>query len=240
MNNIAIIGVGNIGGKIAAANEPNFKIIKIDAADSLAQVENSQIIIIAVKPQDFPELSSQLRNHIKDQTIISVMAGIKLEKISRSLNSKNVVRTMPNLAIARKNSLTAAISSNAKSKKTTEKVINNWGKTIWLDEEQKFDIFTALAGSGPAYFYKLAAKLEKIALGAGFSKNQAKTIASQTLIGSASVLDNENTANELLKKVCSRGGVTEEAIKILDKNGFDQSIDKAVTAARQKSESLSK
>ncbi len=234
---VAIIGLGTMGSAIQERLSPQFELVLIDIdRGSISDVSKADAIILAVKPQQLVELSTTLRQYIKDQIIISIMAGVTSKTIAGALSTKRVVRTMPNLALRTGQAVTAVFASPTDSK-AVEPLLATWGAVVPLTQESQFDAFTALAGSGPAYFFQLAAALKTAATRAGFGSEQAELIAVQTFKGAASAIDQDPAA--WVAKVASKGGTTEAALRVLAQQQFDQAILDAVTAATNRSRELS-
>ncbi len=238
MKTVAIIGLGKLGTAIQQRLRGHYQLIGIDKSGDLSLVRQAATIIIAVKPQSFAELAGGLKEAIADQTVLSVMAGITTERMVESLGTTRIVRTMPSLALSSGASLTAAFSNGATSDETSE-LLNQWGKIVWLDSEAQFDSFTALAGSGPAYFLELTAWLQTCAERQGFDQATAQLIANQTLKASVAILQ-DGVAADKLKSIASKQGVTEAALAVFQKQQFGRLITEAVEAARKRSEELSK
>ncbi len=229
---IAVIGNGTIGSAIAKlhAGAQAF-----GRNDDLAQVTKFEIIVIAVKPQQFEQLANQLKEHVSGQMIISVMAGVKIKTIQDDLGTMSVVRTMPNLGIASSHSLTGIFPVPDELRQIT----SEWGNVIELSSEEQFDSFTALAGSSPAYVFKLLACLQSEALTAGFTTDTSRLIAAGVLSSCAASLGDSDAAQRV-KEVTSRGGTTEVALKVFDAKQFNTIIQQAVAAATDRSKELSK
>lgn len=235
---VAIIGMGTMGSAIKKCLKDDYEVIGIDINEDLKLVQRVKVIILAVKPQAFDELSKNLKPLLNDQEIISIMAGVKLEQISQKLGAKNTTRTMPNLGVQNGKSLTAAYMNGAKNKESINHLLKEWGDVIWIKSEQDFDLFTAIAGSGPAYFYELANQLQNIAIENGFDKDLARKIATSTLQSAAAAIDNEDPTDKI-QQVASKGGVTQAGLKVLSDNGFDKLIEETVKASEARSKELS-
>ncbi len=242
MNTVAIIGKGTIGAAIASRLEINFNLIVLDSKTSdYSVIDKAEIVVIAVKPQQFLKLSESIATFCADKIIISVMAGVKIQTIRESLTSTKIVRTMPNIGITTGGSMTALLSRalSSANEKLVSEIVTSWGQHITLDNEDKFDSFTALAGSGPAYYFELTSIIEKIAESEGFSATEARAIANATMRASAEQLPADQSAADKVTAVASRGGTTERALQSLQANNFRQTITKAVQEAKNRSKELS-
>lgn len=127
------------------------------------------IIILAVKPHDFNELSSQIKLFLnKEHLLLSVMAGISIDKIQNSLRVNKVVRSMPNIPTQIGQGITVFSASQEIDRKELfiiQNLINTTGKSLYVSEEKMLNPATAISGSGPAYVYffmNAMIKLQKI------------------------------------------------------------------------------
>lgn len=260
---IGLIGVGNMGSaileglfekKIAApsqvtvydkleekAQEFSKKWKTAKAASNAGLVQNADLILLAVKPQDLAGTCAEMKSDFKESKIlISILAGTPLQKIQENLGSKvDMIRAMPNLGAKVGESLTAITGKSAKALETAEILFSGCGKTIRL-EEQHFDLITALSGSGPAYFFYLMELMAKEARERGLSADQAKLIAVQTALGSALLAAESSEDPAVLReRVTSKGGTTEAALKELVKT-FPQTFKDAIQAAYHRGKELSR
>jgi pyrroline-5-carboxylate reductase len=203
----------------------------------------ADIIIIAVKPQDFLKLAAGIKAFISsDQLILSVMAGIKLETITELLGSKKVVRSMPNLPTQVGMGMTVFTASNELDRKELfiiQNLINTTGKSIYVENEKSIDAATAISGSGPAYVYFFMEAMVQAAVKMGFSIAQAELLVNQTFMGAVHLHNQNNiTCNEWIEKVSSKGGTTEAAFRILQKGEVKEDIDQALMAAFTRAQEL--
>lgn len=238
MKTVAIVGFGTMGRAIATALDGRYRILGLDQGDDLGRAGEADFVILAVKPQVFDAVSEQLKPHLGRQTVISIMAGIRCERLSRQLGLDSLVRTMPNLGVASGASITAAYMFGQGDRTGAAALLDLWGATIWLEDEAEFDGFTAIAGCGPAYFFELVNQLQRAAEKLGFDEELAARIANGALAGAAAMLD-DGAAADKVRRVASKGGATEAALLVLEAGGWGALIDQAVQAARKRSEELS-
>lgn len=212
MTKIAIIGAGKMGSAMLKALQTNFPNTEAydKGTDLAAALNPAEIVIIAVKPQDFAELDLDLANKV----VISIMAGVSIAKITTQLNTGKVVRSMPNLPLQIGEGMTAWLATEQVSnKEIIKEIFQLFGQEIELASEEEIDKVTPLSGSGPAYFFYLCKLLEENALALGFNAEQAKKIAEQTFVGAAKVFEqSDKTATEWISAVASKKGVTQEVI----------------------------
>ncbi len=229
---IAVIGNGVIGSAIARLHKSARVFGREDNLDNIGEFD---VVIVAVKPQQFKQLASQLRGPLSDQMIVSVMAGIRINTIQDLLGVADVARTMPNLGIGSGQSLTGIFPAT----ESLKHIVSMWGDVIELNAESDFDAFTALAGSSPALLYRLVSQIKFEALSAGFSEEVSLQIATGVMHSSAAALGKSDPEKKVLA-VASKGGTTEAALQILDSNKFNQIVGQAINAAETRSKELSK
>lgn len=239
MKEVAVVGLGNMGLAIQKRLQYDFQVVGIGREDSLTLTQNADIVILAIKPQSFPEVASKLRTYITNgQLVISIMAGVTIRKLTDTLGTERVVRMMPNLALKTGQSMTAWHTTVQDTEISMMTILNTWGQNVRLEQEEQFDAFTALAGSGPAYYFEFARLLEEEAIQQGFSAQDARRISLQTLRGAASVLEADTSTKDLVHRVSSKGGTTEAALAVLRKCGFEQMVASAIEAACKRSKEL--
>lgn len=204
-------------------------------------VRKSQIIILAIKPQEFSDVAAKIRSELKtNHLVISILAGTPLAKLKKYLGSRcKIARAMPNLGAKVGESITALTSTSPKSLKIAGKIFSGCGKVIQL-EERYFDWVTAVSGSGPAYFFLLMELLSQAAQKGGLSKSSADLLAIQTAAGAARLAQNSAQGPEQLRKmVTSKKGTTEAALQYLSKKKFGPIFVEAVHQAMKRAKQLS-
>lgn len=210
----------------------------------VCDVSGKDVVIFAVKPQNFDEAAKEYRPFIGNDTLVlSIMAGIGTDYIANATGAKRVVRLMPNLALSEKLSATAfclgrgAVDADAV---LTRKLFSPLGELVMVDERMISDV-TALSGSGPAYFCRMLEAMIAAAVERGFDPEDARRLAVQTMTGTAKLLSSgEVSPSELRERVTSKGGTTYAALCAMDDTGFDKSVLAAYTAARLRSDELGK
>jgi pyrroline-5-carboxylate reductase len=205
-------------------------------------MSKSDFIIMAVKPQDFDHLSEGIVSEIAAQTIISVMAGIKISMIAEKFGKEvPIVRAMPNMGAFVGEGVTCLSYNSLVSKKEEVKsIFSSIGKVFEMDESA-LDAVTALSGSGPAYLFYLAEAMISAGVKAGLEGSLAGELVVQTLYGSSALLrQTGDSPEELIDKVASKGGTTEAALSVFENKDLKKIIEKAVEAAKERSEELSK
>ncbi|APH05606.1 pyrroline-5-carboxylate reductase [Bacillus weihaiensis] len=211
--------------------------------DSL-QFDQIDVFILAMKPKDVDIALDNLKLHINsNQLILSVLAGITTTYLEQNLhNGQQVVRVMPNTSSTIGESATAISPGHETSDEQlifTQELLGCIGE-VYTIEEKDMDIFTGLAGSGPAYFYYLMEHMEKEGAKAGFDIETTRQIIAQTIVGAAKMIqENDVTPTVLRENVTSPNGTTAAGLHALDENGGGKAISKAVEHAAQRSKEIS-
>ena len=178
----------------------------------------ADLIILAVKPQDAPQLFSVLRPLTEPQQVfLSIMAGVKIETISEGLGVNKIIRAMPNLPAQIGMGMTAYTASEEVTRielVMVQNLLNTTGKAIYVAKEEAIDATTAISGSGPAYVFYFMDALMSAARSMGFSESEAELLVSQTFRGTVELYNKSNlSCEEWIAKVSSRGGTTEAAMR---------------------------
>lgn len=207
-------------------------------------VAGKDVVLFAVKPQNFDEAAAMYREYIgKDTLVLTIMAGMSTDYVSRSTGAPRVVRLMPNLALSEMMSATAfclGCGATDGDRAITRKLFSQLGELVEVDESMISDV-TALSGSGPAYFCRMLEAMIAAAVERGFDADAARRLAVQTMAGTAKLLESgEVSPSELRARVTSKGGTTYAALCAMDDTDFDGSIAAAYTAARLRSDELGK
>ena len=228
----------------------NYKKTKANFYSDIRELKDSiayDSIIIATKPNNYVEILDDLKNHItvnEEILIISILAGIKIKKIENIIGSVPIIRAMPNIAASVAEGMTALIGNKKITNDkmdTTNMIFQSIGNKIWLEDEGQMDSFTAISGSGPAYFFYFTECLHKIAIDEGFSEDVAKQISEQIMIGSGKLIKDSNIdVVQLRENVTSPNGTTEAALKVLcDDDGLLSKLREAIEKAKKRSIEIS-
>lgn len=214
-------------------------------ADNVEAVSGKEIVILAVKPQNLPEVMAGLKGKIEsDQLVLSIVAGAKIETISKGLNHSAVVRAMPNTPAQVGEGMsvwTASPAVSKEQKQATRAIIGAMGRELYVDDEGYLDMATAVSGSGPAYFFLMVEALVEAAVEVGLPPDGAQEIVVQTMLGSAKFIQQSGeTPAELRKKVTSPGGTTAAALAQFEEGDFIELVKRAVQAAYERAKELGK
>lgn len=242
---IGIIGAGNMG--MAIASRIKGKVLLSDKnkriSDNVTVAKGSDIIILAVKPQDITEVLKEIRPYVKEKLVISIAAGVTTSFIEKILGKIKVIRVMPNMpAMVGKgiSAITRGRFSGPKDLKIAFRIFSKVGEAVEV-KENMMDAVTAVSGSGPAYYFLFTHLLAKAAESGGLEKGLAMKLAKATFIGAAETACRKNLSmEEFVKKVASKGGTTEAALKIFKSKKLEAIVKQAVKAASLKSSSLHK
>lgn len=264
---IAFIGGGNmasalIGGLIHNGALPDH-ILAIDpmpgSRDNLSQLFNvrvapdcasatnflsvADLVIFAIKPQQFKEAAAQYQLALKsnaasklaDPLILSIAAGIRLVDMARWLDSSKVVRAMPNTPALVGRGVTGLCAGPGISKTDrglVEIACQAVGKFTWVANESLINAVTAVSGSGPAYVFAFLEALQSAGESQGLDAEQARLLAIETLMGSAMLAEQSSDSPTLLReKVTSKGGTTFAALEVLREKEWQKALELAVDAA---------
>lgn len=215
------------------------------AADNMALVAESDVVVLAVKPQVLRAVCQQIASTVQGRRplLISVAAGIRIGDIDRWLGDDNaIVRTMPNTPALVQCGATALYANGRvddRQREIAERIMRAVGLTQWLENEPLMDAVTALSGSGPAYFFLVIEALEQAGCKLGLSAESSRVLALQTAFGAAKMaLESDESSEELRRRVTSPGGTTERAIAILEQGDLRGLFEKALTGARDRAQEL--
>ncbi|KAF0191167.1 MAG: pyrroline-5-carboxylate reductase [Gammaproteobacteria bacterium] len=207
--------------------------------------EKSDIVLLAVKPQNIHAVSTELAPTIEHDRplVISIAAGIRLAHLGKWLGATTaIVRAMPNTPALVKSGATVLVANRHVStgqRNQAESIMRAVGMTLWLEDESLMDAVTALSGSGPAYFFFVMEALEQAGEQLGLPRETARLLTLQTAFGAAKMALETTTDSHLLReRVTSPGGTTERAVNVLKDNRLEQIFSEALTAARDRSVEL--
>lgn len=211
----------------------------------LELVNNSEIILVAVKPNIFNLVMDEIKPAINDsKVIISIAAGVTIAAIEKGLGSKaKIIRTMPNTPAF----VGLGMTSMSPNKNTTieenalaKQILEGFGEVEEVPETLIHSVI-GVSGSAPAYVFMLIEAMADAAVLAGMPRDKAYKFASQAVMGSAKmVLDTGKHPGVLKDMVCSPGGTTIEAVAELERTGFRSSIISGMIKCMKKSEKMSK
>lgn len=229
---------------VEAARERLTEVFGVRCAPTLdAAALNCEVLVLAVKPQQMKEAVAPAAGQLRDQLVVSIAAGLRLDDISRWLGGhRKVVRTMPNtpaLIGAGITGLYADASVDLEGRMTAEKILAAVGRTVWIEDESMMDAVTAVSGSGPAYVFYFIEALEAAGRELGFDGLTARTLAVETFLGAARLAESTAEPVSLLReRVTSKGGTTAAALDSFDADGIRAAIERGVQAANARGREL--
>ena len=213
------------------------------APSALETAIQADVILIAVKPQVIAQALAPLKGKISDKLLISIAAGVTIEKLFSLTDAARIIRVMPNTPAL----VGAGAAAYAPSEKAAEedilladKILNSVGMAFKV-KESDLDAVTGLSGSGPAYVFEFIQALADGGVAEGLPRDIATKLAAQTLLGAARmVLETGKHPNELCDAVTSPGGTTSRGLELLAEKAVHGSIMQAVRAAAGRSRELGK
>ncbi|MBQ5947994.1 pyrroline-5-carboxylate reductase [Massilia sp. ST3] len=261
---IAFIGGGNmataliagLAGQLTEAGrlhvvDPNAEALArlaqqygVSAASGIdAQVDDADVVVLAVKPQQMREVAASLAPHLDKQLLLSIAAGIRIADLSRWLGGYGaIVRSMPNTPALIGMGITGMVAQDgvsAAQREAADQVMRAVGKTVWLDDEAQIDPVTAVSGSGPAYVFYFLEAMQQAALEMGLNAEQGRELALATFTGAAQLAAQSGDPVEVLRqRVTSKGGTTHAAITSMEGAGVKQAIVEAMKAAAARGREL--
>ncbi len=262
---LGVIGVGNMANAILAGivhsdvavseiyvydkNECQYSALKNIGCNHFAcesvkeLVQSSDCILLAVKPQNFPEILEQISfadNHAQ-KLYITIAAGISSKSVSEVLNNAKVIRVLPNLPMTVGLGVSVICRNTSVSKEDfsfVTSLFESSGSTMIIDENEMNRII-GVTSSSPAYVFKFINAIYQSALAQGLSDDGLLGAVCDVFIGSATLLKQSNeTPDTLIQRVCSKGGTTERAIMSLNDADIDTAIHNAMTACTQRADEL--
>ncbi|MER8849816.1 pyrroline-5-carboxylate reductase family protein [Mesorhizobium australicum] len=265
MKSLLILGCGRMGSAIATAIKsrvPDMDVVGFGrdverASQTLSedicitssiidlQTREFDVVLLAVKPTQFAEVATVCRSLRGKPLIISVMAGIPLKTLTSLLQHPRVVRAMPNLGALAGESMTVGIATLtlcAEDKTAAENFLRLVGRFQWLTDESEIDLVTAIAGSGPGFFFSFAQHLISGAIDEGLEPAFAELLVRQTLRGAAMLLSlDEHSPRHWKESVASPKGTTEAGLKVLEApNALPRLCRVAIIAARKRSQTIAR
>ena len=217
---------------------------------------NSDIVILAVKPNQIKLICYKINSLIKEKKdlpiVISIAAGVTTTSIkdyiiqknlSHLQNFLNIYRAMPNLCASNGDSITglfgSSVSDTTNTKNTVSEIFSSVGEILWVKKEADLNIVTAISGSGPAYIFYIMEEMINSAQELGLSEKDAKKLVAMTLIGSGKMGLSIQNLKEQISKVSSKGGTTEAALKVFEKENLGLIFNQAIEAAHARSKKIS-
>ena len=254
--NMATALIGGLAGKLTAGANIHVVDLNADALQTLQQqfgvttaqqidaaIASSDVIVLAVKPQQMKEVAAQLQPHVASQLVLSIAAGIRAVDLSRWLNGHNaIVRTMPNTPALIGQGITGMVATAGVSEQqraAADAIMRAVGATVWLSDETLIDPVTAVSGSGPAYVFYFIEAMQQAAQEMGLSAEQGNALAIATFVGASHLAAQSSDPVALLReRVTSKGGTTYAALTSMEASGVKDAIVRAMKAAAERGREL--
>ncbi|MDB5820639.1 MAG: pyrroline-5-carboxylate reductase [Rhizobacter sp.] len=218
----------------------SFGVVAIAEAD--ASLAGADLVVWAIKPQQFKAASSASAPHVGKALHLSIMAGVRSDDMARLLGTERIVRSMPNTpaligrGIA---GLYARPAVNADGRAAVEALLAPTGTTLWVDKEADLDAVTALSGSGPAYVFYFIEAMQQAASDMGLSPEQGRALALATFSGATELAaQSQEPPSVLRERVTSKGGTTYAALTTMESSGVKAAFIAAMRAAEGRAQSL--
>ncbi len=266
---LALIGAGNMGLALASGwaehgliDQQGWLVIVDPAPSEAAQdfaVQNKitivseldkdqasllETVVLAVKPQIMAGVAEELTQIIPQTTlIISVAAGLTLNRLRNYYGDRPLVRAMPNTPAAIGRGATAFVAPSSVDEEACTRANTLLGATGMVErvfEERAIDTVTAVSGSGPAYVFLLAEAMAAAGVAEGLDPELARKLACETVAGAGELLRQRGCdPAQLRAEVTSPGGTTAAAMDVLmGSGGFAEMMRRAVNSAARRSNQL--
>ena len=268
---IGFLGAGNmaeaiIRGLLASGAAQSSQIIVMDIRDERTQLladelgvgvvpdgralaADVDVLVFAVKPQGLDDVVAALKEVARPGLLaVSILVGTKAEKLERGLAhdacpAPRVVRAMPNTpALIRMGATGICPGAHATDDdlETAKTIFDAVGHTE-IVEPDMMDVVTGLAGSGPAYIFRMIEALTEAGVKQGLTPETAERLVKQVVAGAGRMaLESEHPPAELRRRVTSPGGTTAAGLQVLDQRAFLRTISETVDAAVKRSVELGK
>ncbi len=205
------------------------------SADAAAAMRGAGLVLLAVKPQDLASVSGAVAN---DAVIVSIMAGVRIATIATAFTHERIVRAMPNTPAAIGEGISAWTATplvTPEQRETVAGLLRAIGAEVYVENEKKIDMATALNGSGPAYVFLFIEALIEAGVSMGLTRAQSEALALQTVAGSARYAQSSpQSPADLRAAVTSPGGTTAAGLLEMEKGAFRAAVMEGVRAAHRR------
>ena len=206
-------------------------------------ITGSSVFVLAVKPQRLHRVLEELKGAlVKEQLVVSIVAGARITTIAEELLHASIVRAMPNTPAQIGEGVTAWTASPEVNELQEQQVcamLEALGKAVRVENEHQIDMATALSSTGPTYIFMMMEALIDAGVHMGFSRHVAQELVHQMMLGAVLFArESHKHPAELRNMVTSPGGTSAEAIYQMEKGSLRTVLSKAVWAAYQRAEAL--
>jgi pyrroline-5-carboxylate reductase len=211
------------------------------SADNREVVSSSDIVILAVKPQNMPEVLDEVADLMTEEKIVvSIAAGITLSYFEQRLKTTKIIRVMPNVAAMAQEGMSVLSLCECfpdREMSVIRDIFMSAGRVLVLPEKY-MDAVTALSGSGPAFIALFVDAMIGAARELGLGEESARELALQTLVGTSTLLEGGIPPGRLVEMVRSPGGTTHAGLEIFESRGLRDMVLEALRAAARRSKDL--
>lgn len=203
-------------------------------------LKNCTVIILAVKPQNMDEVTAEISDMTNDKIIVSIAAGIPISYLSSRLKTPKIIRVMPNTpALIREGMSVMSMCECIHDKELgiIKEIFMSVGTLLMLPEKY-MNAVTALSGSGPGFFAYFIEALIEGGIKIGLDQADAQTLAIQTMLGTARLLETGMAPAKLREMVTSPGGTTAAGLKVFQERGVTDAVIASLEAATNRSKEL--
>ena len=209
--------------------------------DNKELVKQAEFVLFAVKPQTINDVLSQIKG-LNCNKFISIMAGVKKQKIKDVFPNAKIARSMPNTPCSIGCGAVGLDLSDYKcnrDKKFITSLLSSFANVVLVDED-KLNAVTGISGSSPAYFYLFLKGIIESGVKHGLTYEDAKVLAVSTMIGAGKMVmeNNDKSLDDLINAVCSKGGTTIEAINTYNECELTKITEKAIDACVKRASEL--
>lgn len=209
--------------------------------DNKDVAKSADMVILSIKPQMFPEVLPELAPLLWDKCVISIAPGRSMAWLSLQLPGAHIVRAMPNTPLLVGKGVTAVAEAPQVPRPLFDAVVEIFSSVgeVSIVPESMLDAVTAVSGSSPAYFFRMADAMVKGAGRLGMDPEEALRLIALTMEGAAKMLlESGGGAGELTRQVCSPGGTTLAALTAFDEYRFEEMISQAMERCVRRSREL--
>ncbi|MGI8927821.1 MAG: pyrroline-5-carboxylate reductase [Tepidiformaceae bacterium] len=202
-------------------------------------IKGADLVLLSVKPQDMHSIHATMQ---PGTLLLSIMAGVRITSIAGEFQHDCIVRVMPNTPVAAKAGMsvwTATPSVTDEQRELVRGLLCAIGREIYVDDEKKIDMATAVSGSGPGYVFMFIEAMIEGAVAVGLPRAEAEEMVIQTVLGSAIYAqESGRSAAELRAMVTSPAGTTAAGLRELEKGALRAAVIEAIAAAYRRAQEL--
>lgn len=245
---MSVIGCGEMGSAIVEALDHEViacesdmdELEGLDVREKTSKPERAgiaDVVFLAVRPGQVEDVLTGLELS-EDQVLVSVAAGVSMDFLERFVDSQ-VARVMPNLAAEHGEAAVGACLDRLEYRQEVRDILEDLGAVVEVEEDE-MDLVTSLAGSGPAFVYRLIESFSSHAVDRGMDRERAERLATVTFRGAASTaMESDQDLSGMIESVCSEGGTTIEGIRELRQSDIDRDIAETLARTERKARRIS-